>query len=272
MEQTPHSSGPSTGSAGILFDIDGVFFVGDDPIPGAADVIDWADAAGIPYLFVTNTTSHPRSYLAEKLRRCGVRADADQILTPAVAAAEWLTDHGLAESGPIALFVPDATAPDFGHIARAPADAETAAAVVVGDLGERWTFAELNRAFRLLMTVPRPVVIALGMARYWKDTDGLTLDNGPFAHALAFASGVDPVVTGKPAPAFFESAARLLGLSPSALTMVGDDIRGDIGGAQEAGLRGVLVRTGKFNPADLDAGITPDAVLDSVADLPTWWA
>jgi ribonucleotide monophosphatase NagD (HAD superfamily) len=52
--------------------------------------------------------------------------------------------------------------------------------------------------------------------------------------------------------------------------MVGDDIRGDIGGAQEAALRGVLVRTGKFHRGDLTIGIEPDAVLDSVADLPRW--
>jgi phospholysine phosphohistidine inorganic pyrophosphate phosphatase len=53
--------------------------------------------------------------------------------------------------------------------------------------------------------------------------------------------------------------------------MVGDDIRGDVGGAQGAGLRGVLVRTGKFTPDDSDGDVTPDAVLDSVANLPTWW-
>lgn len=255
--------------AGILFDIDGVFWVGDDPVPGGSDTIAWADAAGVPYLFVTNTTSHPRSYLADKLARCSIAADAARILTPAVAAHEWLTEHG---REPVALFVPDATQADFGDLERLPPDAESGAgAVVVGDLGEQWSFAALNRAFRLLMAEPRPELVALGLARYWQDTDGLVLDNGPFAQALAFASGVEPVVTGKPAPAFFEAAAHRLGLPASELVMVGDDIRGDVGGAQDAGLRGVLVRTGKFTPADLDGDVTPDAVLDSVAELPTRW-
>jgi ribonucleotide monophosphatase NagD (HAD superfamily) len=54
--------------------------------------------------------------------------------------------------------------------------------------------------------------------------------------------------------------------------MVGDDIRGDVDGAQQAGLRGVLVRTGKFREADLSLGIRPAAVLDSVVDLPRWYA
>jgi HAD superfamily hydrolase (TIGR01458 family) len=254
---------------GILFDIDGVFFVGDTAVPGGADVITWADAAGIPYLFVTNTTSHPRSYLADKLARFGVDADPARILTPAVAAHEWLTEHART---PVALFVPDATAAEFGDLPRVAPDAESgAAAVVVGDLGQAWDFATMNRAFRLLTAEPPPTLVALGMARFWKDDDGLTLDNGPFAQALAYASGADPVVTGKPAADFFHAAAHRLGLAAPVLVMVGDDVRGDVGGAQGAGMRGVLVKTGKFHPTDLERGITPDAALDSVADLSAWW-
>ena len=143
--------------------------------------------------------------------------------------------------------------------------------MVVGDLGEAWDFATLNRAFRLLTAQPRPTLVALGMARFWKAVDGLYLDNGPFAQALAFAAGVEPVVTGKPSADFFGAAARELGLAAGDIVMVGDDVVGDVGGAQAAGMRGVLVRTGKFTPDDLDRGVTPDAVLDSVVDLPDWW-
>ena len=53
--------------------------------------------------------------------------------------------------------------------------------------------------------------------------------------------------------------------------MVGDDIRTDVEGAQRAGLTGVLVRTGKFAPSDLDGAVSPDAVIGSLADLPRWW-
>lgn len=254
---------------GILFDIDGVFFVGEQAIPGGKQVVAWANAAHIPYLFVTNTTSHPRSYLAAKLARFGVDVDPARILTPAVAAHQWLTEHART---PVALFVPEATAAEFGDLPRVSDDAESgAAAVVVGDLGQQWDFATLNRAFRLLIVEPRPTLLALGMARAWRDGDGLVLDNGPFVQALAYASGADPVVSGKPAAAFFAAAAHRLGVAPSDLAMIGDDVRGDVGGAQDAGMRGVLVKTGKFAAADLEQGISPDAVLDSVADLPHWW-
>ncbi|UCF45827.1 MAG: HAD hydrolase-like protein, partial [Myxococcales bacterium] len=64
---------------------------------------------------------------------------------------------------------------------------------------------------------------------------------------------------------------RKLGTSGEQTVMVGDDIRVDIGGAQDAGLAGVLVRTGKFRPHDLEGNVRPEGVLDSVAGLPQWW-
>ena len=77
---------------------------------------------------------------------------------------------------------------------------------------------------------------------------------------------------GKPANAFFDAAVGKLGTTTAQTVMIGDDIQGDVGGAQAAGLAGVLLRTGKFRPRDLEGDVRPDAVLDSVADLPDWWA
>ncbi|MGB5349277.1 MAG: HAD hydrolase-like protein, partial [Polyangiales bacterium] len=134
-----------------------------------------------------------------------------------------------------------------------------------------WNFTTLNRAFRLLMAEPRPVLIALGMSRYARGDTGLVLDVAPFIKALEHAADCDAVVLGKPAKGFFEAALRMLAASAAATVMVGDDVRSDVGGAQAAGLTGILVRTGKFRPADLDGAVRPDAVLDSIADLPRWW-
>lgn len=254
---------------GILFDLDGVFYVGDAPVPGGAATLAWVRAQGIPHLFLTNTTSRPRSALVEKLRGCGIEAQADEILTPAVAAVRWIRNH---VEGRTALFVPQATRSEFDELETAPAGGNApAAAVIVGDLGEGWDFPTLNRAFRLLMEQPAPFLVALGMTRYWRAPDGLRLDAGAYVSALAFASDLKPVVLGKPAVPFYETALSLLGCPADATIMVGDDIRGDIGGAQAVGIDGILVRTGKFRPADLRGKIRPAAVLDSVADLPGWW-
>lgn len=254
----------------LLIDLDGVVYAGDTAIPGARDALAWIAAQQIPHLFLTNTTSRPRSALVAKLAAMSIDVDQTQILTPPVAAAAWLADH---VGGEIALFVPEATYAEFAslRIARGRDPAARVAAVVVGDYGEGWTFAELNRAFRLLMHEPKPALVALGMTRYWLAADGLRLDTGPFVTALAVAAGVEPVVLGKPAAPFFETALTMVDAGASSTLMIGDDVRADIGGAQACGLAGALVRTGKFRPDDLGGDVAPDYVLDSIADLPARW-
>jgi HAD superfamily hydrolase (TIGR01458 family) len=254
----------------VLLDLDGVVYLGDSPVPGAADVVDWLTREDIPFRFLTNTSSRPRASIVEKLSGMDISASDDDILTPAVAARSWLQDQS---SGRPALFVPDATAAEFAELDPLPDDAEEGAgAVVVGDLGAAWDFATFNRAFRLLMAEPHPTLVALGLTRYWRADDGLRLDAGAFVRALEYAAGTTAVVMGKPDQAFYQAAVDGLGLAADDVVMVGDDIRSDVEGAQRAGLTGVLVRTGKFTAADLDGDVKPDAVLDSIADLSDWWA
>jgi len=255
---------------GVLLDLDGVVYVGDQPVPGAARTVDWLAREGVPYRFLTNTTSRPRRAIVDKLAGMGIPADADTILTPAVAAVAWLRRHDIERP---ALFVPDATAAEFAELGPLPDGVEgCAGAVVVGDLGEGWQYGTLNRALRLLMGDPAPPLVALGMTRYWLAEDGLRLDTGAFVRALEYAAARTAVVVGKPDPAFYATAVDALGLEAGQVVMVGDDIRSDVEGAQRAGLTGVLVRTGKFSASDLTAEVSPDAVLDSIADLPRWWA
>jgi HAD superfamily hydrolase (TIGR01458 family) len=152
-------------------------------------------------------------------------------------------------------------------------DAESNAQyVVIGDLASAWDFATLNRAFRLLHSNPEATLIALGMTRYWKAADGISLDVAPFVAALEHAAGRKALVLGKPAAEFFQAAAVRLGVPNQEILMVGDDIESDIAGAQLAGMRAAFVRTGKFSELDLTGRVKPDAILDSVAELPVWWA
>jgi HAD superfamily hydrolase (TIGR01458 family) len=255
--------------AGLLIDLDGVLYVGDQPVTGAAEAIGWLRSRQIPFLFLTNTTSRPRHAIVERLARLGIDAQPDEILTPCTAAVRWLSEHGCSN---LALFVPEATRGEFKTFNTLDALAESGAdAVVVGDLGAGWDFHTLNRAFRLLMDTPAPILVALGMTRYWRAEDGLRLDTAPYAVALSHASGIEPVVVGKPAELFFESALGMLGEDAANTYMIGDDIVGDIAGSQAVGLKGLLVRTGKFLPEDLQRGVTPHAVLESIATLPDWW-
>jgi phospholysine phosphohistidine inorganic pyrophosphate phosphatase len=255
--------------SGMLFDLDGVIYNAETPIEGAAQTIAWVQREEIPHLFVTNTSSRGRTALVEKLLRFGIRTEPDRIWTPCIAAAEWLRNQ---PDGLTALFVAPKAREEFSGVPCVKEEAETGAKyIVLGDMGEHWDYLTLNRAFRLLHSNPEAILIALGMTRFWQAQDGIRLDAAPFVVALEYATGKKALVLGKPAESFYRTAVERLSLSPSEITMFGDDILTDIGGAKKAGMNTVLLRTGKFQQSDLEGEITPDAVLNSIRDIPAWW-
>ncbi len=245
-------------SSAFLLDLDGVFYNDTQPIPGGAEVIAQLRRRGIPFRFVTNTTSKGRASLAKKLSSYGIPAEPREIFCPAVAAAGFLREKNA--SG--AFFTTADTRGEFDGVRE---DRLHPAYVVLGDLGDDWTYEKLNQVLRYLLNGAR--LIALGMSRYWHANDGPRLDVGPIASAFSYATGQPPIVLGKPAKDFFLLALRDLQVDPAQCVMVGDDIVTDIGGAQAAGLKTVLVRTGKFLPKDLEGPIKPDVIIDSIADL-----
>jgi phospholysine phosphohistidine inorganic pyrophosphate phosphatase len=228
--------------------------------------------AGVPFRFVTNTTSRPRAGLVSRLREYGFAADANEILTPIIAGGKIARERGCTVLAP---FFPAASLGDLegfellgGTSGRLPRPAALPEAVLVGDLGEQWTYALMQEAFGYVLD--GALLIALSRDRYWRSGDGLALDAGPFVAGLEYATSREALLAGKPSPDFFRAAAAGLGPAGSAasLAMIGDDLWSDVRGAQQAGYQGWLVRTGKFRDDALqDSGITPDRILHSIADL-----
>jgi HAD superfamily hydrolase (TIGR01458 family) len=249
------------GVEGLLLDLSGVVYVQDEAVPGAADALAKLRAGGIPLRLVTNTTMRPRSSILERLERLGIEADAAELLTPATLAARRCAEAGY-ES--VSLVVLDELREDLEGLEEGDGPVD---AVIVGDLGDSWDYEVLNRAFRWLMDGAD--LIALQKNRYWETSEGLSLDAGPFVSALEYATGREAQVVGKPSDAFFELALSELGVGADRAAMVGDDVEADVGGAIDAGLAGILVRTGKYRE-DLvrESGIEPTATVDSIADVP----
>jgi HAD-superfamily subfamily IIA hydrolase, TIGR01458 len=249
------------GVEGLLLDLSGVIYVQDEAVPGAAEALERFRAEGIPIRLVTNTTMRPRRSILERLERLGIDADPSELLTPATLAASLCVEAGY-ES--VSLVVLDELREDLEGLEE---QGDSVDAVIVGDLGEGWDYEVLNRVFRHLMD--GAALIALQKNRYWETAEGLSLDAGPFIAALEYASGRDAEVVGKPSPAFFELALGELGVTAERAAMVGDDVEADVGGAMDAALAGILVRTGKYR-ADLvrESGIEPTATVDSIADVP----
>ena len=253
----------------ILFDLDGVFYQGNKPIEGSSDVYEWVKNEKIDHLFVTNTTSSSRSAIVSKLAKFNIYTSKEHILTPIVAMVHWLRNHPAKHK--IALYLAETTQSEFSDLLPEENKHETVSDVIIGDLAEGWTYNRLNQIFRILMQHPTPNFFALGMTRYNMAEDGLRLDVAPFIVALEYATGIQAHNMGKPAQSFFDTAVDILGGTSNTTFMIGDDIYGDVDGAQSAGLKGILVKTGKYLPGDLAQGIQPYAILDSINDLPDWW-
>ena len=248
---------------GLLIDIDGVLTVSWSPIDGVPDALAEIRRSGTPIRFATNTTTRTRAGVAGLLGEAGMPVDVGDILTaPAATAAHLRTHHPgarvfLLNTGDLSDDLDGIDLVDDG-----PADV-----VVTGGAGVEFTHRQLNEAFRLILD--GAAFVAMHRNTYWRTSAGLELDTGAYVRALEEATGVEPVVLGKPSPDFFATGVAELGAPADRVAMVGDDLHNDVLGAQHAGLRGVLVRTGKFRQPVLDASDEqPDLVIDSFADLP----
>jgi len=246
---------------GVLLDLDGTVYDDRGLIDGADRAVARLRTAGLALRFATNTSRHPRGALVEWLRRLGVDARADEVVTAPRASAAWLRSRELSR---ISLHVAPAIVEEFSGFAL---DEHEPEAVVLGDLGDEWTVDRLNRVFRHVLG--GAVLLAIQKNRYWRRGGALCLDAGPFVAALEFATGVTAEVAGKPSAAFFAAAAESMDVPLEQLVVVGDDLGADVKGAEAAGARGVLVKTGKFEPSDLKAASeTSTMVAASLAELP----
>lgn len=247
---------------GVLLDVTGVLAEsatsGDGTaIPGSVEAVEKLEAAGIAVRFVTNESQRTRASLKNKLHRLGFCMEESKILPPALAMAGILRRNQLRPH----LLVHESVLPDFDGIST-----ENPNCVVLGDAVDGFSYQNLNTAFRILSAGgPACQLYSLGMGKFYKEDGDLTLDVGPFTAALEFATEKKAIVCGKPAATFFKAALDDLGISAEEAVMVGDDIVSDVGGAQAAGIRGVLVRTGKFRPSDEShPKVKPDKIVDNL--------
>lgn len=238
-----------------MLDLDGTLYVGGEPLPGALEAVARLRAAGLVLRYVTNTTRRSRRAVAIGMRGLGFEVEEAEVLTPAGAAAN------LVGTGSCLPLVHESLLEDLPAVTRTDYRPDY---VLVGDLGEGFTYARLDEAFRCLMDGAE--LLALQKNRYWRTEAGLSLDAGPFVAALEYASGKRATVLGKPRTGFFRAGLEDMGLAADEVAMVGDDAESDVAGAKRAGLKGVQVRTGKWSPGT-EAG-EADLILDSVADLP----
>ncbi|MFE9694088.1 HAD-IIA family hydrolase [Micromonospora sp. NPDC005806] len=246
-----------TGSAGgrlvdgytlVVFDLDGVIYLIDRPIPGAVEAVGRLHAEGRAVAYATNNASRRSSDVADLLAGMGVAARPEEVLTSAAATAELLRDR-LPAGAPVLVVGAEALRAELRAVGLRPVSRvdDNPAAVAQG-YGPQVGWVELAEA-SLAVRAGTPWY-ATNVDRTLPSPRGPLPGNGSLVAVLRTALGRDPdVVVGKPEPALFATAARRAGEGRT--LVVGDRLDTDIEGAGRAGLDSLLVLTGVSDVPEL---------------------
>ena len=239
----------------VLLDMDGVVYIGDQPLPGVQELLDYLEDTGREWLFVTNNSSRTPAQFVEKIARLGIRADEAHILSSALATASWLAGQ---YPGGVRVFMIGEDGLRWALEREAITlveDAQTADVVVSGiDFSVRYErLADATLAVRAGARF-----VGTNSDTSFPSERGQIPGTGALLALLEAATGVKPTVIGKPNAGMFEQAMRKLGTTAPATLMVGDRYETDIAGAIELGMPTAAVLT----------GITPEEEFRTVARQP----
>jgi 4-nitrophenyl phosphatase len=252
---------------GFVFDMDGVLYRGEQQLPGVIDLINALTIRDIPYMLATNNSmATPAMYVA-KLATMGIDTQPEHILTSATATEMYLKEH-LPDGAKVYVIGMPALSEqlfrDASYVKTESADDDTAA-VVVG-LDQEFTYAKLKAGNRAIRNGAR--FIATNADATLPTEEGLVPGAGSIVSSLATASGVHPILIGKPEPTTLLMSARFMGLEPTHCVMVGDRLDTDILAGSRAGMLTALVLTGVSTRAEIaTAEALPDLVFTDLTAM-----
>jgi HAD superfamily hydrolase (TIGR01450 family) len=251
----------------FLIDLDGVVYLGSDPIPGSIETLHELRRRRKLIRFITNDPRHDARFYAEKLGGMGLPTPPEEVLPVAGAVLAFLEAQG--EPPGLATYVvgsPELKAylASGGLEVLDGPDAERAEVVMVGG-GPEFDYEQLKLGGRAARRAKH--FLCSGVDAAFPMPDGPWPGAGAIAAGIGYMAGRQPVVVGKPEPWLFRAAAETL--PPGArIAMVGDNLESDVLGAQRAGYATILVLSGHTARADLErSDVRADHVLERLADL-----
>ncbi|MBO2943038.1 TIGR01457 family HAD-type hydrolase [Paenibacillus sp. F411] len=256
-------------TTGILIDLDGTLYHGKRRIPGADQFVSRLRERQLPFLFVTNNSSRTPEQVADHLKEMGIDAAADEVCTSSLAAASYISRES-----------PGAKVAILGEEGLHAAIEQAGLQVTedqpdycVQGIYRSFSYDSLARAVQWIHG--GAVSVLTNPDLLLPSDDGLSPGAGSLGAAIEAASGVKPIVIGKPSSILMNYAADRLGISPRQAVVVGDNMRTDIAAGAQAGCKTILVMTGITTPYNIEehrtsAGVSPDYIcetLSQAADL-----
>lgn len=249
----------------VLFDMDGVIYVGNQPLPGVQEMLDYLDATGRKWLCITNNASNTSAMFADKLVKMGIRAAPERILGSAEATASWLATEAPRGSKVIMLGMEGLRSALLHEGFELVSDYRAAQYAVVG-INFHVQYEELANVALAIRNGAR--FVGTNTDPTYPSERGQIPGTGSLLALLIAATGVQPDVVGKPYPGMYKLAMRRLGASPAETLMVGDRYETDIVGAVKLGLVTAGMLTGISQRAEFESGELPaDFVLEGLPAL-----
>jgi HAD superfamily hydrolase (TIGR01458 family) len=254
----------------IIFDLDGTLYVDQKAIESAVAVVDQLRQKGYQLRFMTNTTIKTQAALLDSLLGMGFDIRADELISAPEAARIQLRQiqQQRSQKQPIKIWpvVSPNILPDFAEFEM---DDNQPDYIVLGDIGDAWNLALVNRLFNAIHQ--GATLIALHKNKFWQLKQQLHVDIGLFVAGLEYVTGKPAEVMGKPSKEFFQQVLASANCEAEHAFLIGDDIDSDIAGAKVVGMTTALVKTGKYRDAYTQtSAIKPAVILDSVANLAAW--
>ncbi len=246
---------------GLLFDLDGVFYVSNRILDGANATIEWVNKNKLFYKFITNTTTLSRKDIAYKLKKLGLKICEEDIISANYAGACYLKKI---KPRSCKLILTDSAKYDYQEFKIQKENPEF---IIIGDIGSEWNYDLMNELLNDILNGSK--IIALHKGRYFQTDNGLNIDTGAFIAGLEYVTNTSSHVIGKPSKSFFDLAIRDFNLPYHNICMVGDDLYNDIESANNLGLFSTLVKTGKYRKNLFEqSDIKPNLTIESIAHLP----
>src|SRR4051794_31643807 len=252
--------------AHLLLALDGCLWLGDEPIPGAADAVTALREANKSVLFLTNDVRNPPEGFVRKLWRLGFQASLDEGLSVGAALQYLLAERNsrgtayVVGSQALVDHVADAGLRVVNHTPFA-----TRADLVVVAAHDELIYDELKLATQAILRGAE--LIGATRDAIFPMPDGMWPGTGAVLAAIESATGVTASqIVGKPEPAMYDAARDRLG--QGRILAVGDRLEIDIAGARRAGLDSALVLTGGTTRGEAEAADPkPTHIADSLAKL-----
>lgn len=265
--QSP-SLDPKWRPRGLCVDADGVLHRGKRLLPGAAEFLERLAVRGFPYRVVTNNSRERAAEGAAYYRSLGLPVPDEAVLTAAEAMTAYVRAHAPNGHQPRVLVLGE---PALENTLRAGGCkvVRTRPEFVCIGVDYRLSYARLARASQAARECGR--LVGANLDATIPREDGEIPGVGPIVAAVSVASGLEPVIVGKPSPEMFVQAVRRMGLERDQVLAIGDRLDSDVLGASRAGLRSALILTGSHGWREIEASsVRPDLVFEDLPRLEEW--